>query len=384
MSVHILLTADNHLDPPAVKYGPKRYERKRDFLRCFEATVNYALKDRPDLFLIAGDLFDHVQPRNPTRARVMSCFRSLYEKGIRVFMISGHHDTPRSREQGSSPLSVYGRSKYVTYFQDTHQLTSVNLQIRGLNVMISGISYNPTISWETDPLQNIKLTPSGDINILMIHYPIKGFKGYYGQEPIIQPRSIPEDIQLVAAGHLHKHQRSVIKDVDVVYPGSTERVRFLEESEDKGFVWIELDKTGVTSLDFIRTPARELRTVEFVIPKDENINDLLKKELSKIENPELVLRVKLKGVVDVKHLATYRRSEILSFAYNRFFALVLDESEMQIQRAEPIRPLPRTTPLKELRRYFQTQMEKAGEEEKAMLLEALELCERKLQEAGAW
>ena len=158
----------------------------------------------------------------------------------------------------------------------------------------------------------------------------------------------------------------------------------MEEDEEKGFVWIELDKKGMVSLDFIKTPARELQTFEFRIPREGNINDILKEELLKIQNPELVLRVKFKGSVDVKQLSTYRRSEIQSFAHNKFFNLVFDESEMQIRKPEAIQPLPRTTPLKELRRYFQKQLEKADEEEKGLLLEALKMCEQRLQEAGAW
>jgi DNA repair exonuclease SbcCD nuclease subunit len=173
VSIQVLLTADNHLDPPAVMFGPRRYERKMDFLRCFEAVVNYALDNHPDLFLIAGDLFDHMQPRNPTRAQAMNYFRTLYEKGIKVFLISGHHDTPKSMEQGSSPISVYSNSKYVTYFQDAYQPTQVPLNVKGQKVVISGISYNPTLTWGTDPLEKTQLKKSGDINIFMLHYPIE-------------------------------------------------------------------------------------------------------------------------------------------------------------------------------------------------------------------
>ncbi|MEM2865123.1 MAG: DNA repair exonuclease, partial [Candidatus Bathyarchaeia archaeon] len=379
-----LLTADNHLDPPALMYGPRRFDRKMDFLRCFEATVEYALKNKPDLFLVAGDLFDHTQPRNPTRTHVMESFRSLYEKGVKVFLIGGHHDTPRSREQGSSPLSIYGSSKYVSYFQDPSQIASTTFQIGGRSVMISGLSYNPAVPWDSDPLEGLKFAPQADVNILMLHYPIRGFRGYYGDEPAVQPNSIPEDLHLVAAGHLHGHQRSVIRGVNVVYPGSTERVRFLEEGEEKGFVWIELDKEGLVSLDFIKTPARELRTFEFRIPSKGNINEILKEELLKLQDSGLILRVKFKGSVDVKQLSTYRRSEIQSFAYDKFFNLLFDEGEMEIRRPEAIQPLPRTTPLEEIRHYFQVQLEKEDGEERSLLLEALEMCEQKLQEAGAW
>jgi len=384
LSVQLLLTADNHLDPPALMYGPRRYERKQDYIRSFNFTVDYALKNRPDLFLVAGDLFHHVQPRNPTRALVMDRFRALHGKGIRVFLISGHHDTPKSMEEGMSPLAVYGHSGYVTYFQESSQITSAALSINGLKVVISGISYNPTLGGDVDPLKGIKPAHFGDVNVLMLHYPIQGFEGYYGHEPTVQPESLPDELQLVTAGHLHRHQRSRIKGVEVIYPGSTERVNFQEEEDEKGFVWLEMDKAGVTSQTFIKTPARRLQTLEFRLPKEENINSILKAELLKLEDPELVLRLKLRGTVDVKTLATYRRSEILALTQDRFFALFPDEREMKIETAGPVEPLPRTTPMEEVRRYFQERLKGAEEGEKPMILEALQLCERRLQEAGAW
>lgn len=386
MSIQVLLTADNHLDPPAVMFGPRRYERKMDFLKCFETVVNYALDNRPDLFLIAGDFFDHIQPRNPTRARAMDYFRTLHEKGIKVFLISGHHDTPKSMEQGSSPISIYNNSKYVTYFQDSYQPTQATLNLDGQKIIVSGISYDPTLTWNVDPLETIKLTKSGDINIFMLHYPIEGFKGCRPSlEPVVRPKSIPDGLQLVAAGHLHQHQKSQIKGTDVIYPGSTEHVRFLEAEEDKGFVWIDLDKKGVSSTEFIKTPARELRTVDINLPKKGNLTSFLKEELLKLEDPELALRIKLVGNVNVKQLTTYRRSDLLSFAQNKFFTLVPDEKEITIENVEKIEPLPRTTPLQEVRRYFNNRIKKAEKkEEEELLLDALKLCERRLEEAGAW
>jgi len=155
LGLQVVLTADNHLDPPAVMFG-----RKGDFLRCFGEVVDFALENKPDIFLVSGDFFDHIQPRNPTRTRIMGYFKSLYDSGIKVFLISGHiqprnptrtrimgyfkslydsgikvflisghHDTPKSVEQGMSPLAVYGRSGYAKYFQNSTRLESVSLEI---------------------------------------------------------------------------------------------------------------------------------------------------------------------------------------------------------------------------------------------------------------
>jgi exonuclease SbcD len=384
LSIQVVLTSDNHLDPAAVMYGPRRYERKQDFVRCFDTVIEYALKNKPDLFLVAGDLFDQIQPRNPTRAQVMQQFRALHEKGIRVFLISGHHDTPKSMEQGSSPLSVYGNSEYVTFFQDNDKADQKNLNFNDKKVTVAGVSYNPLLTWGVDPLHGVEVQPSGDINIFMLHYPIEGFSGYGKTEPLVRPSSLPTEFQLVAAGHLHKHQKSKIAGIDTIYAGSTERVDFAEENEDKGFVWVELDKTGVINEEFIKTPARELRTVEFKLPKEGSIDSFLKKELSKLQNPEIVLRFKLIGSVGVKQLSTYKRSDMISFAQGKFFTIVPNEEELEIE-ASRLAPLPRTTPLEELRRYFKQQIEKAKEEgEKRVLVEALNICEKRLQEEGAW
>ena len=107
MTIHVLLTADNHLDPSAVQYGPKRFERKRDFQRCFEILANFALENKPDILLIGGDFYDGILPGNPTRAFVAEQFKRLHEKNIKTVLVSGHHDTPRSAEQGASPLAVH-------------------------------------------------------------------------------------------------------------------------------------------------------------------------------------------------------------------------------------------------------------------------------------
>src|SRR5205807_9505381 len=106
MTVHVLFRSDNHLDPSAVQYGPRRFERKRDFQHSFDVLVNFALENRPDLFLIGGDFYDGILPGNPIRAYVAEQYKRLHEKEIKTVLGSGHHDTPRRIEQGAPPLAV--------------------------------------------------------------------------------------------------------------------------------------------------------------------------------------------------------------------------------------------------------------------------------------
>jgi DNA repair exonuclease SbcCD nuclease subunit len=384
MSIQALITADNHLDPSATIFGHRRYDRRRDHLLCFEEVVKYAELNRPDILLIGGDLFDVIKPSNHSRARLMQHFRDLSQKGIKIFLVSGHHDTPKSIEEGVSPLAVYGNSGYTVFFQNPAEPTKIDLRIRQLKLSILGLSHNPFMQTKQNPLTNLDLRTDGDIKIFLTHYPIEGFSGYTADEPVIRLSSLPRDFQLIAAGHFHAYQKKQLGDTTIVYPGSTERTSFQEENEEKGFVWLELSKEGVTSIEHIKTPARKYRTLTVDFPSQGETLEALKRIIDENVDSAAVLRLRLQGKVTTEKLATYRRADLLAHAQDKFFHFGVDDSELIIESPEPLEALPRTTPLEELRRHFTSLMEKTSEEERQVLQDALNLAETRLKEAGAW
>lgn len=383
MTLQVVLTSDNHLDPVAAHYGAMRWERKKDHLRCFEEVVEYVQKNRPDLFLIAGDVFDSTRPGNWVRARLMQHFRGLHEVGVKVFLVSGHHDTPKSVEEGVSPLAVYGNSGNAVFYPNPLDPTPFSFEVKGQAIHITGISYNPFLGPGGDPLAQIVLQPRAGVNILLTHYPIEGFPGYAADEPTIVQSSLPRGFTLVAVGHLHRYQRKTVKGAEIIYPGSTERASFAEEGEEKGFVWAEITQDGVVSADFVETSARPFRTLQVDFPTEGDPIRFLQERAAGLTNRDLVLRMKIGGRVSVDRLAGYRRPPLLAYAEGRFFHFQVEE-EFEIERLEPVAALPRTTPLAELRRYFEKVRLVADEEERGLLDEALRLSETRLQEAGAW
>jgi DNA repair protein SbcD/Mre11 len=382
MTVHVLLTADNHLDPSAVQYGPKRFERKRDFQNCFEVLVNYALENRPDLFLIGGDFYDGISPGNPTRAYVTEQFKRLHEKGIKTVLISGHHDTPRSVEQGVSPLSVHAKTGHV-YFLQSPNPTPKSFHFGTETVNVVGMSLNPSLGPDEDPLADQKIELTGDINVFLTHYPIEGFEGYFGQETHIAKSSIPHGFQLFASGHLHRHQKNSFNGTPVIYPGSTERVSFNEEGEEKGFCWLELDKTGILQQEFHPTPARQMETLDSRVTGEggsltRQIHDSLERKMS----AEKILRVRVIGRVSLEQMATYKRSALLAYSQDRFFHVEFDEDELNVLTMEPLESLPRTTPLEELDRTFQNLLVNVKQEDRPLVQEAWKGTITRLHEEG--
>ena len=382
MTVHVLLTADNHLDPSAVQYGPKRFERKRDFQRCFEVLVNFALENRPDLFLIGGDFYDGILPGNPTRAFVAEQFKLLHEKEINIVLVSGHHDTPRSIEQGVSPLSVHAKSGHVYLLQDPRPTRKL-FDVGGETVNVTGMSLNPGLAPDQDPLAGQGLRGEGDVNIFLTHYPIEGFEGYFGQEVHIGKSSIPRNFQLFASGHLHRHQKNTINGTPVLYPGSTERASFNEEGEEKGFFWLELDKTGVLHQEFHPTPARPMETVDSrVAGEGGSLTRQIQEVLERRTGAEKILRIRVLGKVSLEQLSTYKRSALLAYCQDRFFHVDFDEDGLDVLNVTPLESLPKTTPLEELNRTFQGLLSNVKDDERPIVHEAWKATVARLQEEG--
>ena len=387
MPITIIHTSDSHLDVPAVKFGSRRYERKEDFLHGFDAVIEYALEKKPHLFLHSGDLFDGLNPRNPVRAHVMEAFRKVHEAGTRIFIISGNHDVPRARRHGVAPLLEYARTGFVTFFQKWEELSTETLTIDGIEVEVSGISFNPTLLPTEDPLANLSIPGKGDLNILLAHYNVEGLRGSFPFEPDIHLKSIPKKLTYLAAGHNHEHQSQQAGDTMICTPGSTERVTFAEEDHKKGFVWLEMDSGGVQKLNFIPIETRPMRTLDLTVPTDANINNLLIKEINRQRNPQLILRFKMKGVMTVKSAERYRRAEVIRHGFAKAFSVeILDELEYISPEPEPLSAESELKPpITEYREYLTALIKKETDPAKKQLLQkAMEQGVTLLAEEGGW
>ena len=384
MVLKVVATADNHLDFSAVQFGPKRYDRKTDFQRCFMAVIDYALKNKPDVVLLGGDLFDNINPRNPPRSFLMRAFRELHDKGIRVIAVSGEHDTPKSFEEGSSPLSVYAESGCITFCQSYERPTPIAFNSHdGDKVVITGLSRSPFAGPGIDPLEQFTPKERAEINVLLTHYPISGFDGYFANDAVIQLSSVPRDYQLVVSGHLHRHQEMESRETFLVYPGSTERASITEAPDPKGFVWLELNKKGLVSKpQFIATPARPAKLLEYPIPSEGDLTALLKAEMERLKDPQLALWLRITGKTTPQHLTTYKRP-VLQTAGAEFFFHVSIEDAWELEQDKPLEAMPRNTPLQELERYFTSEITKAPDERKQELRDAFEVARDRLREFGA-
>jgi exonuclease SbcD len=78
-------------------------QREADVAHAFRLAVDGVLEARPDVVVVAGDLFHSVRPTNAAIVFAFRQFQRIREAlpAAPIVLIAGNHDTPRSTETGS-------------------------------------------------------------------------------------------------------------------------------------------------------------------------------------------------------------------------------------------------------------------------------------------
>src|SRR5256714_4549992 len=177
-------------------------QREQDVARSLQRVIDAVIELRPELVLIAGDVFHTVRPTNPAILHAFLQFQRLREvlPGAGMLMVDGNHATPLASETGSilrlfSQLGitvVEGEPKWISL--DEH-----DLKILAVPDMAQG---SPRL--EPDP--------AARYNILLLHGEIEGVLPKYGRELDRSPMEISlEELgahkwDYVALGHYHVYR----------------------------------------------------------------------------------------------------------------------------------------------------------------------------------
>jgi DNA repair exonuclease SbcCD nuclease subunit len=177
-------------------------QREADVAASLRRVIDRVIELKPELVLIAGDVFHAVRPSNPAILHAFHQFSRLMEMlpGATVVMVAGNHDTPRTAETGCilrlfSPLGinvVEGEPKRIPFPE--HDLSILAVPDMG-----------KTPPFEPDP--------HAKYNILLLHGEIEGVLPRSGRELDRRPMGITEQElgadrwDYVALGHYHVYRQ---------------------------------------------------------------------------------------------------------------------------------------------------------------------------------
>ena len=338
MSVQILHCSDTHLDKNFnIANLARAQERKEDLNKNFSAAVDYALKNRPDLFLMTGDIFDRVSPSNAARILVTQKIRQLKEAGISVFIIGGNHDVPKLGSQHLA-IDLLSSAGLATVFSKSDEFGRRILQIDGKSVCVIGKSYYSQVEGQ-NPLRGLKIPIEGDYNLLLIHGSLQGLNvvssvpEMASQNPF-RPEDIKVGVNYLALGHFHNHYERDHEGCKIVNPGSMEKLSWAEMNDEKGFVWAELNGSEASS-EFIRLETRPMEKYILNLSKNEDYSPTLKDYVIDYivsqSDPIKIARLFLQGQITQQQYSELKINEIVQATREAFFHLGFDRTELDVE-----------------------------------------------------
>ena len=252
-SLKLAHLADLHLgfrqfDRQTVKGGN---QREADVADAFRRAVDDLLEQRPQLIVIAGDVFHSVRPTN---SAILFLFKQLQRVRVAlpdtgVVLIAGNHDTPRSTETGTI-LRLYEALGISVVHDEARRLP-----FRQLDASVLAVPHQALVSPDRPALRP---DDTALFNILVTHGNWPGLgeqRGTmeYGGALLTRDEVAPAKWDYVALGHYHVAH---VVEPNVRYAGGLDYIppnpwgQLQDESDrmlpGKGYLLVELPGARAT------------------------------------------------------------------------------------------------------------------------------------------
>jgi DNA repair protein SbcD/Mre11 len=263
--------------------------RFNDFGKAFERAINYAITEKVDAVLIAGDLFHKAAVEPMAFIQAADTLLKTRSAGIPVIVIEGNHDQARYREQ-ISWLDVLAHEGYIILLrsefmkEEACRLTPWNEDERSgsyidiHNIRIVGLQWLGASAPNMIPefAEALSQLPRNKTNftVMLTHAALEGeiahlstYLTYNNLEPL------ETCVNYLALGHLHKPYQQK----DWAYnPGSLEVYDFAEIEWQKGWYDITVQHDGTKKVRPILSHHRPFFSFTFPVGIYTNPSDLFR------------------------------------------------------------------------------------------------------------
>ena len=349
--VTVVLTADNHLGHDA--FGQhKREERQQRLRDAFQQAVTFAIGQKADLFIQAGDLFDTATPTERDRSFVAARLAQLKQANVHVIALGGLHDTP-TETQGQyvapAPQMSYaqlGALNYLSPILKKHEkVEPLLLETHGIMVGVCGIG---SVGEQTDDLLtqmrvHIDIEQAA-IPILVLHAPIEGMHEGSAQtaRSEVSRASIEQQhtFTYILAGYEHAYHHQRIGQTEVIVAGATHSTNNVPETlineQQPGFVFMGLAVDGLRWCNHIVVDA--LRTKQIRITAQELWSDdadttpteRILERLEPLCDAETTIQLRLEGEITRRQYHQLDLNTIRRYGEEHCFSLAIDDSNIAL------------------------------------------------------
>ncbi len=283
-TVRVLHTADLHIGAQCSYLGPDASVRRREVLKTFESIVALAEKEKVDLLLIAGDLFDSNKIEASLINGVFDALDTLHN--TRVVIALGNHDpytadSPFINRKISDNIFVLDSKDSVLTFDE-------------LSCRVYGASFDGVYCEGTSRF-SLSVPDDDYVNLMVIHG--EAHSDLNSNYRPITPEFVRHSgMDYIALGHVHtRSEVQYMGTTAIAYCGCPEGQGF-DESGEKGVYLGNISK-GKADLSFVPTAKRTHYCLDVDITNSENILNKIKEEIEKADNnfKDQYFRVTLTG-----------------------------------------------------------------------------------------
>ena len=306
-------TADLHLDSKIEGIPTEKSKiRREEILRTFERLIDFATKNEVRAIIIAGDMFDGTKISVKAKERVFQCIKN--HPNIDFLYVSGNHDK----------TNVFCEDNFSNFIVFDSEWKSVKYK----NVSITGVALNGV---NQDAVYDLLSLDENDLNIVVMHGQIVGYKSQEKAEIISIPRLKDKNIDYLALGHIHSYSDGNIDNRGkYAYSGCLDG-RGFDELGEKGFVLIDTDDNKIAT-SFVPFSSRILYEFTFDINEFSSYYDLSEqiiKDLQVNVNENALIKVVLKGERKLDFfLDFYALEKRLNEQF--FFVKIVDKTQLKV------------------------------------------------------
>ncbi|CAL27895.1 exonuclease subunit SbcD [Staphylococcus carnosus] len=313
----VIHTADWHLGK--ILNGQSFLEDQKYILKQFIKAME---TEKPDLIVIAGDLYDTSYPSKEAIQLLESTISELNLKlQIPIIMISGNHDGKARLNYGASWFEhskLYIRTELSTMHQPIsfEEVDFYTLPFATLSEMQHYFPDENLKSYDEAVECCLKHMSTGldknKLNVLIAHMTVAGGIRSESERPLTigtveqVPEKYMEHFDTVMLGHLH-HPFSIQSDY-VFYSGSLLQYSFSETNQPKGYRRVLLELPHEVKSTFIAMqPLRELEVIEatyddviqdrIAVKNKDNYIHFKLSEMSHISDPIMNIKQLYKNVL---------------------------------------------------------------------------------------
>ena len=354
-------------------------QRESDINQAFQEAVDNIIRLKPNLVLIAGDLFHSVRPSNSV---ITFCFRQLRRLAEQtkspIVIIAGNHDSPKKVDSGSL-LKLFNEIEGV-YIADKEIKKFI---FKELSVAVTCVPHFALMEFDKS---QIRADDNYMYNFLLIHGQV-GSEVYsdFGGADLNLKDIVIGEWDYIALGYVHIYQE--IAD-NMAYSGSIEHTSkniWSEAEYNKGFLEIYFPEKR--KVFYSLTNPREVKSLQSIDVKNYDPEQVMQKLQGLINSVAggidgKIIRIELKNMnrnvyanLDHKEIRKWRA---------RALNLLIDYSPSQSNQSNRVRDFTVKKPLKmEIQEFCSNQKQQNSNEITSTLIKYIDLMENSNENSGS-